>query len=174
MPVRIMFQDEARFGRINDISLCWAQPGVRPVTDQQMIREYVYLYGAFSPIDGGMDSFILPDMYTVTMNVFLEEVSGRHPDEIILMVTDGAPCHRGGKLVTPKNIRLLFLPPYCPQLNPSENMWDEIREKFFGNTSFPSMNELEKHLVKAALYYENSPQTVKSISNWGWMNLRNV
>ena len=168
-PVRVMFEDEARFGRINDPKRCWAQPGVRPVTHQQIIREYTYAYGAFSPMDGGMDSLILPDMYAGTMSVFLKEVSERHPRELILMVMDGAPCHRAGNLVIPSDMEILKLPPYCPQLNPSENMWDELREKAFANRSFKSMEHLEDHLCAALQRCENSPETVQSITKWNWI-----
>ncbi len=168
-PVRVLFQDEARFGRINDPRHCWAGRGIRPIVHKQIIRQYTYVYGAFSPMDGAMDSLILPDMYTGTMNVFLKEVSLRHPDELILMVMDGAPCHRSGLLEVPPDMEILRLPPYCPQLNPSENMWDEIREKAFANRSFRSMDHLEDHLCKTLQIYENNPETVQSISQWKWI-----
>ena len=42
---------------------------------------------------------------------------------------DGAPNHRCADLALPNNVSLLFLPPYAPELNPKENLWDEIREK---------------------------------------------
>ena len=171
LVLRLMFQDEARYGRINDPRQCWAYKGIRPVTHKQIIREYTYLYGAFCPGDGGMDCLILPSMDSACMNLFLKEVSARHPGELVLMVTDGAPCHKGQELTVPDNMRLLFLPPYCPQLNPAENMRDEMREKFFGNVSFESMDQLEDHLVAASIHYENAPATVKSISDWEWMGL---
>jgi len=54
-----MFQDESRFGRITDPKRCWAPKGIRPVINKQMIREYTYAYGAFSPLDGRNDLLIL-------------------------------------------------------------------------------------------------------------------
>jgi hypothetical protein len=87
------------------------------------------------------------------------------------MVMDGAPCHNEGiTLEVPHNVYLLKLPPF----NPAENMWDEIKEKFFGNLSFASMADLEKHLLSAALFYEQASSTVASICNWDWMNLNIV
>ena len=166
-----MFQDEARFGRINDPRRSWAMPGFRPIAHKQIIREYTYLYGVFCPQDGRADYLILPRMDSFCMSMFLEEISIRYPQDLILMVTDGAPCHKGQELIIPSNIRLLFLPPYCPQLNPSENMWDEMREKFFVNCSFRSMDHLEENLIASALHYESSPKIVKSITNWKWMDL---
>ena len=169
--LRVMFQDEARFGRINDPRACWAQPGVRPRCHKQIIREYTYAYGSFCPKDGQMDSLILPKMDHHCMGIFLRTVAKRYPKELILMVVDGAPCHntKSDKIILPHNIELLHLPPYSPQLNPSENMWDEIREKFFINRSFDSMDHLEDHLIHALNHYENAPDTVQSIASWHWI-----
>jgi hypothetical protein len=47
--LRIMFADEARFGRMNRIRPCWAPVGTRPAVAAQLIREYIYLYGAVAP-----------------------------------------------------------------------------------------------------------------------------
>jgi hypothetical protein len=44
--LRIMFTDEARFGRMNRIRPCWAPIGTRPAVAAQLIREYIYLYGS--------------------------------------------------------------------------------------------------------------------------------
>ena len=47
-----MFADEARFGRMNRPRPCWAPAGIRPKVASQLIREYIYLYGAVAPKDG--------------------------------------------------------------------------------------------------------------------------
>jgi len=85
-----MFQDEGRFGRINDPRRCWAPPGVRPQVGAQLVREYSYAFAAVSPQDGTLDSLILPEVNTETMSIFLAEVAARHPQDFILMVLDGA------------------------------------------------------------------------------------
>lgn len=171
-----MFQDEARFGRINEPQRCWAPLGIRPNAPQQIIREYTYAYGAFSPIDGEMDSLILPDMYADTMTVFLFEISQRHLDEYVLIVMDGAPCHGSETLKIPDNIRILKLPPYSPQLNPSENMWDEMREKYFKNCVFKDMDAVEDRLMYALSALESNKDIVKSITGWDWITtpIRNL
>lgn len=164
-----MFQDEARFGRINDPRRCWAPPNTRPVVGKQIVREYTYLYGAFSPQDGISDLLILPAMNGICMDIFLREVADRHPDDLILMVCDGAPCHSGTALMIPENMMIETLPPYSPQLNPSENMWDHIREKHFENLVFESMEAVEERLCVAANAVENSPEIVRSITAWKWI-----
>jgi hypothetical protein len=50
--LRIMFADEARFGRINNPRQCWAPTGIRPQVAAQLIREFTYLYGTACPKDG--------------------------------------------------------------------------------------------------------------------------
>jgi DDE superfamily endonuclease len=164
-----MFQDEARFGRINDPRYCWAPPGCRPIVPKQIVREYTYLYGAFSPKDGVSDLLVLPAMNAMCMNVFLKEVAARHPDDFILMVYDGAPCHKKSALTIPEHMMLEILPPYSPQLNPSENIWDHVREKNFENHVFESMEAVENQLCIAAINLENDPKTVQSITGWHWI-----
>lgn len=169
LPLRVMFQDEARFGRINDPQRCWAPPGIRPVVKKQMVREYTYAYSAISPKDGVADFLILPAMRAGIMSKFLEEVSNRHQNEFILMVYDGAPCHSINALTLPKNIMIVKLPPYSPELNPTEHIWDDMREKFFGNHLFNSMDAVEKKLSEACVFYETSPEIVQSIAGFPWI-----
>ncbi len=64
---------------------------------------------------------------------------------------------------------LLTLPPYSPQLNPVENNWHEMREKFFHNTAFDSMSEVEAQLIKACNYYEANPDSIRSLAGWDWI-----
>ena len=164
-----MFQDEGRFGRINDPRRCWAPAGMRPDVPAQFVREYTYGFVAVSPMDGVMDSLILPEVNTEAMSVFLQEVAGRHRDESILMILDGAGWHKANALRVPDNIRLDFLPPYSPQLNPVEHIWEDLREKYFHNRVFDSLDALEDQLVEALLAYENNPKRIHSISAWDWI-----
>ena len=85
------------------------------------------------------------------------------------MVLDGAPNHRCSGLALPGNISLLFLPPYSPELNPKENLWDEIREKIFKNYALKSIDAERAKLKKAILYIERHPKTVKSITSFPYI-----
>lgn len=164
-----MFQDEARFGRITDPRRAWCQPGERPETGCQIIREYTYSFAAVSPEDGELDTLILPNMYTSTLSVFLEEVSKRHPEEQITMVMDGAPCHRSGQLVIPENIQLIEQPSYSPELNPTEHLWEELREKWFWNRTFRSLDVMQKTLVTALRNLESQRENVMSMTRFPWI-----
>jgi transposase len=164
-----MFQDEARFGRISDPRRCWAPEGIRPNVAAQIVREYTYVYAAVSPHDGVLDSLILPEVSTKAMSVFLTEISARYPEEFILMVLDGASWHRSETLIVPENIRLVTLPPYSPQLNPVEHLWEEIREKWFANYVFKNMEAVEEALVEALVTLEGDAKLVQGISGFDWI-----
>jgi hypothetical protein len=82
----------------------------------------------------------------------------------ILLFVDGAPNHSAGDLVIPDNVRLEFLPPYSPELNPQENLWEEIREKIFKNYALKSMDKVYDKLQEAAPYLERNPKIVQSIT----------
>lgn len=167
--LRLMFEDEGRFGRISDTRRCWAPGMIRPEAPSQIVREYSYAFAAVSPHDGQLDTLILPDADTAMMNLFLEEVSRRHAAEFILMFLDKAGWHRAKGLRIPPNIRLDWLPPYSPQCNPAEHIWDEAREKHFYNKVFNSLDGVETELEKALLELEqNSPQ-VASLCGFDWI-----
>src|SRR5215471_4126790 len=148
-----MFADEARFGRMNRPRPCWAPDGTRPQVACQLVREYVYLYGAVSPKDGTCVYLIMPAPDTQCFQLFL----------------DGAGNHQSEELEVPGNIMLHVLPPYSPELNPQENLWDEMREKIFKNYALKSMDEVYAKLEEATLYIERNPALVKSITSFPYI-----
>ena len=164
-----MFADEARFGRMNRPRPCWAPTGVRPEVAAQLVREYVYLYGAVCPKDGRCVYLIMPASDTACFQIYLDVLSRKYRRQQILLVLDGAPNHQCGLLAVPDNITLLFLPPYSPQLNPKENLWDEIREKIFKNLALKSMDAVRAKLREAVLYIERNPELVKSITTFPYI-----
>lgn len=101
--------------------------------------------------------------------MFLDEVAERHPNERIVMVLNGAGWHQSQSLTLPANLRLLKLPPYSPELNPVEHLWDNLREKSFHNRVFDSLDALEGHLETALRDMETNHQRVHSIVAWPWI-----
>ena len=164
-----MFQDEARFGRISDPKRCWAMKPVRPEVKAQMIREYVYVFGAVSPQDGRHDSLVLPTANTEAMSLFLEEIGNRYPNEHILMFMDQAGWHKSKALKIPANIELAFLPPYSPNLNPQEQIWEELREKFFNNRLFQSLRAVMNTAVQGLQYLESMPELIIRLTHRQWI-----
>jgi hypothetical protein len=130
-PISVMFQDEARFGRISDTRRCWCPRPIRPLCQSMVTREYTYAYAAVSVADGVLDSLILPHTNSDCMQVFLDEVSSRHPGDRIIMILDGAGWHTSGLLTIPENMRLVPLPPYAPGTEPHGTPLGRTERKVF-------------------------------------------
>jgi hypothetical protein len=77
-PLKMFFEDEARFGRISEIFSCWAPEGVRPVIQAQIVRQYTHIFSAVCPHDGESFSLILPYADSEAMEIFLFESSTNH------------------------------------------------------------------------------------------------
>jgi hypothetical protein len=110
-------------------------------------QEYVHAYAAVS--DGELDTLILPQVNTHCMQLFMDEVASRHPNDRIILALDWVGWHCSHILKLPHNLRLLMLPPYSSELNPLEDLWDELREKSFHNRVFDSLDALENHPEEA-------------------------
>ena len=111
-------------------------------TCAMLTQQYTYAYGAVSPLDGRFDSLILPWVNGDCMQLFVNEIAARYPHENIVMVMGGAGWHKSQAMKLAENMRILFLPPYSPELNPQEHVWDELRESSF--ITVPSIEHTQK------------------------------
>jgi hypothetical protein len=168
--IRVVFQDEARFGRMVRIRRCWSPAPLRPTVNNGYEREFVYAYGAISPKQGELDWMICRDMNTPRMGQFLNQVSQAHSNEFMIMVVDGASSHKSKDLVIPENIRLLPLPAYSPELNPQEHVWDELREKEFPNRVFEHLDSVTIQLEHGLTRLANDSNGLQSLTNWPWID----
>jgi transposase len=81
-----------------------------------------------------------------------------------------AGWHQAKDLKVPKNMRIIFLPPYSPELNPVEHLGEEIRDKWFPNKVFKTLDAVESVLVEALATLERSSEKVASITGFDWIN----
>lgn len=167
--LRLLFEDEARFGRMSDPIRCWSPAGCRPEVPTHRVREYTHVFGSVCPQDGELISLILPQADTAAMSLYLAEVARRHPDEHILMFLDRAGWHRAKALVVPANLSLDWLPPYSPQCNPQELIWREMRRQPFGNHDYRSMRAVESALVRRLKELESAPERLRSLTGFDWI-----
>lgn len=165
----MVFQDEARFGRLSDPRRCWAPAPLRPLVPVALVREYAYAYAAVCPRDGDLVWMLSAKMNTPNMSLFLDQVGRRYPQEFVLMVLDGASSHRSQDLEIPENMALVRLPPYSPELNPAEHLWDELREKEFANRVFDSLGAAMAQAAKGLKRLEQHPAFVQSMTGWEWV-----
>ena len=159
-PLRLMFQDEARFGRISDCRYCWAPYPLRPTVKAMLTHQYVYAYAAVSRWMAVWTAWCCQQSMVHAWHCFFAEVARRHPKENIVMVLDGAGWHHGA-MALPPNLKLHFLPPYSPELNPvGATLGAPARST---STIAPSTAWMlwREHLVDALRELESHPDIAK-------------
>lgn len=166
-PLKVFFQDEARFGRISGLFSCWAPKEVRPIVHAQIIRQYTHIFSAVCPNDGESFSLILPYADSEAMEMFMKELAKEYSQYRLVLVMDQAAWHRTSNLKTFGNIRIIYLPPYSPEVN-VEHLWEHVREKFLRHALWPSMDNLEDVLEKTLNLLEKSKQIVKNLVGFHW------
>jgi transposase len=170
LPVRLMFADEARFGRMSDPRSCWAPAPHRPVVNLALVREFRYEYAAVSPWDGFLDYMTADKMDTDSMTRFLDQLGEAHHDQFIVMVLDGASSHRSKELKIPDNVSLIPLPPYSPELNPAEQIWNVLRRDHFANRVFDSLDAATKQAEHGLARMAANKPSVRQLTNWPWIS----
>jgi hypothetical protein len=166
--LRLLFQDEARFGCISDQRRCWAPWPVRPVVGQEILRQFVYGLAAVSPLDGQLCSLVLPWGDAEAISVFLAHTAAHFRKQHCLMLLDGAGWHTAGGLRVPPTIHLLRLPPYRPELNPVEHVWDHLRENYISNRVFRSLDAVVNQLCTGLHNLHHQPELLRSMTCSDW------
>lgn len=132
--MKTYFQDEARFGQQGTLTRVWALTGSRPTAVRQTQYDYLYVFTAVCPETGDACGLIAPNVSTGVMNVFLDQFSRELPGDVhAVMILDQAGFHTSKALKTPANVSLIYLPPYSPELNPTENLWHYLRSHHWSN-----------------------------------------
>jgi hypothetical protein len=97
------------------------------------------------------------------------QVSKDFPDNFIVMLVDQAGWHTSKKLAIPENIRLIKLPPRSPELNSSEHIWEELRQKHFPNIAFKTLDAVEKTLCQGLNALSSNPAKHRSLTNFPYL-----
>ena len=119
----------------------------------------------FSPIDGNYFMYEIEGTTSEIFYQYLQELSKHKPKEFMIVVIDNAGFHSLQKYNDniPNNIRLIRIPPYSPELNPSEKIWAYIKQHY-KNKIFGSLNEVKLWLTEFVEGKINN-KVVKSITH---------
>lgn len=160
--------DEARFGTHSKLGHGWFPTGKRTRINVRLSFKNFYIYGAVEPKTGETFNLILPKVNTEMMNLFLQELSSHYTDQDITLVMDGAGWHKSKKLDLPTNITIVYLPPYCPELNPVERFWLYVKGNIIRNKCYDSLDSLEEAACTFIGAIANN--TVAQICAFDWTN----
>ena len=164
--VEVWWQDEARIGQQGTLTRIWAPCGSRPRAVRDHRFTWAYLFGATCPARGVGAAIVMPEVNVDAMNKHLAEIS-RHVSvgAIALSILDGAGWHRSPRLEIPENVVLLPLPPYAPELNPTENIWAYLRANKLSHRLFNSYEDIVDACCDAWNAFMALPDVIRSVGN---------
>lgn len=168
--VQLWAEDEARFGLQPTLRRVWAKRGERPIVQVKPGYQWFWSYGAVEPKSGDSFWLILPNLQATCVEIFLAEFAraqGVGAEKVIVLLWDGAPSHRSG-LKVPPGIELIAIPPYTPELNPSERLWSPLRESV-ANESFASIIEMEDVVAAKMNSLAKEKEVLSSRTNYHWL-----
>jgi hypothetical protein len=173
--VEIWFQDEARVGQKGSLSYVWAPVGSRPPMVRDNRHDTAYIFGAICPARGIGAAVVMPTINTYCMNLHLAEISTQvTTGAVAAVICDGAGWHQsGGKLILPGNIVLVPLPPYSPELNPMENVWDYLRANRLSACVWATYRDIRDACCDAWNWFANDADRIRTIGTreWATVNL---
>jgi DDE superfamily endonuclease len=166
--VEVWAEDESRLGLKPVVRRVWTKRGERARALVYPRYEWMWLYAAVNPQSGEVFWAILPYLDAAVMGVFLEEfVRWRPPGRRVVLVMDGATAHRAKGLKVPEQITVVPLPPYSPELNPTERLWPLVREGLANQTP-TSLDELEERLSQRCRALSARPAEVAALTRYHW------
>jgi len=149
----------------------WAKKGSRPRQIRDQRHKSAYIFGAVCPARDVGAALVMPYVNTEAMNLHLIEISKTvTPGAHAVVVIDGAGWHTAHDLVVPDNISLLPLPPYSPELNPQENIWEFLRENYLSDCVFETYQEIVDKCCDAWNALINEKGRIASIATRDWMS----
>ena len=167
--IELWFMDEARVGQKGRVGFRWWARGERPRGLRQLGYEWAHLFGAVRPATGEGFALVLPEVSTAAMQAFLDRLAATlREDAHAALVLDGAGWHGARELVVPPNISLIPLPPYAPELNAMENVWEYLRGNRLSHKVWDAYDAILDACCDAWNSLAEEPQRLTSITNRSW------
>jgi hypothetical protein len=169
--VEVWAFDEHRAGLKPVLRRVWAKRGRRPIAVAEPRYQWLYLDGFVRPTTGALVWFLCNTVNTALFAAVLARFAaavGAGAKKRIILVLDGAGWHgaRGGVAV-PEGVRLAFLPPYSPELQPAEHLWPLTNESI-ADRHFASLGDLDAALAERCLALADQPETLKAHTQFHW------
>jgi hypothetical protein len=157
-------------GLIPILRKVWARRGKRPTASSKRQYKWLYIYGFVHPATGRTFWLLFPTVNVTCVNIALELFAnevGAGTKKLIVLVWDGAGFHRSKDLRVPEGIRLVQLPPYSPELQPAEHLWEPVK-KSLANKQVNSIDELKDVLGKQCRSLSEKMDEIKQLTNFDW------
>ena len=160
------FADEMRVGLRGMVRRVWGRRGVKVVQRVQLVYRWMYL---FLVVDGRRGRLLWTWIDSMKSEAIASAVSGlRHQTDVEALVWDGARGHRGEK-VESVGMPTIVQPPYSPELNPAERVFEEVRRWVEGRI-YRSIDDKMEAVNAYLRELESDPRRVRSLAGWHWID----
>ena len=153
--IRLFCQDETRYGLLPVANRCITLPGIKPVAEIDYSFTSIYLYGAVEPLSGEHFFLEFPQLNTDCFQIFINQFSATFSENLNVIVLDNGRFHQAKRLEIPENVILLFLPPYSPELNPIERLWQDLKAKLFCQV-YETIEDMQTKITEILQAYSTS------------------
>ena len=143
---RLHFQDETRIGLMTKCGRKLTAQGIKPIGIKASDYRNYYIYGTVEPESGGFLMYEFDTMNSENFQEFLNAFELAYPEGQHVIVVDGSRTHFAKKLEIPPCIKLLQLPPYCPELNPIERVWLSLK-RHLNWKNWPTLDKLKDEVM---------------------------
>jgi hypothetical protein len=147
----------------------WAPIGERPVAPGHHRFEWLYVTAFVSPASGETFWYLhdgISKPFAALLAAFARE-AGAGTERTIVLVLDNAGWHGETGLEVPEGIRLVFLPPYTPELQPAETLWTLVDEPIV-NKHIGTIAELDAIIGARCAALANERDTIKGRAGFHW------
>jgi hypothetical protein len=154
-PVRLFCQDESRLGLHLPLRRRLTHRGVQPWQVVEPLYDYYWLYAAVEPTTGDAFWWEFPALDAECFTAFLQQFSRQYAASLNVLLLDQAPAHIAQRVRVPDNIVLLWLPPYSPELNPVERLWEDLKYRLdvLDRQVRSSLTALQDHVASLIRQY---------------------
>jgi DDE superfamily endonuclease len=162
----VFSQDESRFGLLTVRRRRLTARGVQPSGPVPHVFEWFYVYGAVEPMTGDRFFLELPYLNAEMFQLFVDAFAEAFPASLNLLLLDNSGAHTAERLSLPANVRLVFLPPYCPELNPIERVWRDLKDALAW-LHFAHLAGQQEYVAELLRTYENA--TLQALTGYTYL-----
>ncbi|HEY9660270.1 MAG TPA: IS630 family transposase, partial [Allocoleopsis sp.] len=148
----------------------WVEQGETPVARVNWKREWLWLYAFVQPKTGETYWWLLPYVNTELFNRVLKDFAEQFKlgeKKRVILPLDQAGWHTTEKLQVPDGIHLLLLPPYSPELQPTERLWPLVNEPLV-NQAFASIDEVEEVVYQRCQRLLQQRELIRGLTSYHW------
>lgn len=158
--------DEMRYGTRTHCKRRWTVQGDRPKCPMKLGYEWGYLYVAICPYDGDIFSMFCTNLDKECFNIFMDGLEAhleeKYGKQEVLLIGDGASAHTAHDWDARQNVDWVRQPTACPEVNPVERFFEEIRKQTDG--LFHTKEQVEDRVGTIVERYQNDPEAVSKLT----------